>query len=103
MTCMRGAILAVSVLSVSSCSKLQGMGGETAQSGSPSTPHVGGGGSSPARNTDRRPPLIPYKCDDTERSLSMCGNEPTRASHFTAATWFRARPDFTVPKSHKPR
>lgn len=103
MTSLRPAILAVSVLLVSSCSKLQGMGGDTAQSGTPTTPHLAGGGGAPVHNTVRRLPLIPDKCDQTMRSFSMCGNEPTRVSHSTASNWFSDRPDFSMPRSHKVR
>jgi hypothetical protein len=104
MTTSRAAILAVSVLMVSSCSKLQGLAGGTSESESQSTPHpVGGGGPGPSRSTVRPPPLITEKCDATMRSFSMCGNEETRATHFTASTWFRDRPDFGMPRSRKSR
>jgi hypothetical protein len=103
MTCLRPAILAISVLLVSSCSKLQGMGGDTAQSGTPTTPHLAGGGGAPVKNTVRRVPQLPERCTETERSFSICGREPTRVPHFTASSWFSDRPDFSMPRSHKSR
>jgi hypothetical protein len=33
----------------------------------------------------------------------MCGNEPTRPSHFTASTWFRNQPDFSMSRSRRSR
>jgi hypothetical protein len=103
MTSLHPAILAVSVLLVSSCSKLQGMEGDTAQSGTPTTPHLAGGGGAPVRNTVRAVPQIPERCTKAERSFSICGDESTRVPHSTASRWFSDRPDFSMPRSHKAR
>jgi hypothetical protein len=103
MTTSRAAILAVSVLLVSSCSKLEGLAGGTGESETQSTPHPVGGGPGPSRTTVRPPPVLSEKCTATERSFSMCVDQPTRMPHFSASAWFRDRPDFSTPRLRKSR
>jgi hypothetical protein len=99
----RAAAMAVTVLLVSSCSKIEHMANGGGVQVDTSSEHGGGhGGSAPPRHA-KGPPLTPYRCDDTERLLSMCGERPAPTPHTNASTWFNDRPDFGTPRSHRTR
>ncbi|HEY8258463.1 MAG TPA: hypothetical protein VIG08_12485 [Gemmatimonadales bacterium] len=103
MTMARAAIPAVFALLVSSCSKLEGIGSMTGQPGTEGAPHLVAG-PAPSNADEKGWHLTPYKCDDTERALAMCGEGPTRIPHmFAAPAWLHDHSTTGMLRTHKAR